>query len=137
MDGRSPSGQRGYVRFPPLFSPLRLFFFLFWHSSVCSEANYTLPSQLNRQISIPLASHIQKALQCFGVYVSPDEGAYGSLFCVASSEFKPEMSGEYFVPDSKAGTKIGKPSKSAADGELAVKLWEWSERELKGKGFIS
>jgi hypothetical protein len=40
------------------------------------------------------------------------------------------MSGEYFVPLGK----LGKASKFARNGELAEKLWAWTEKEFELKG---
>jgi len=71
-------------------------------------------------------------LRCFGVYMNPEQGAYTSLFAVASREFRREDSGSYFVPFGKKTA----PSKKARDEVLAEKLWEWTETEMRGKGFI-
>jgi hypothetical protein len=91
-----------------------------------------LRSQLNTQVPGLAASVFQRILKCVGVYTPPEHGAYSSLFCIASSEFNADQSGEYFVPTAK----IGKASNYANDMELASKLWTWTDEQMKGKGFI-
>ena len=54
------------------------------------------------------------------------------MFCAASESFGKEESGKYFVPLGKE--KV--PSKYALDGELAGKLWAWSEDEMGKKGVL-
>jgi hypothetical protein len=76
--------------------------------------------------------NIQPVLKCLKVYSSPDKGSYTSLFAAASSNFKSKDSGEYFVPVAKKS----KPSKHASNAEMAKKLWDWTEAELRSKGLI-
>ena len=76
-------------------------------------------------------SALVPVLRCFGAYIKPEEGSFTSLYAVASSDFKAEDSGEYFV-------SIAQKSKASqkATPELAEKLWTWTENEMKDKGFI-
>jgi len=77
-------------------------------------------------------SAMTPVLRLLGVYIKPDEGAYTSLFAVAGESLKKEDSGKYFVPFGKLTT----PSKKAQNTELAERLWDWTEKEMKEKGFI-
>ncbi|KAH8803329.1 hypothetical protein F5884DRAFT_504592 [Xylogone sp. PMI_703] len=72
-------------------------------------------------------------LKVFNVGTSVESGAYNSLFTVASSSFTAQMNGKYFVPV----VKIGTPSKFAEDAVLAKKLWEWTDKEMRAKGFLT
>ncbi|KIY00021.1 uncharacterized protein Z520_04659 [Fonsecaea multimorphosa CBS 102226] len=74
-------------------------------------------------------------LRCMGVYITPEQGSYNSLWAVAAApEVSRDMSGHYFIP---VGERK-QPSKLAQDpeGTLAGKLWDWTEREMRGKGFL-
>lgn len=68
----------------------------------------------------------------FNVGATVDSGAYNSLFTVASPDFTAEMNGKYFIPVAK----ISPPSKWAENAELAQKLWEWTEKEMRSKGLL-
>ena len=59
-------------------------------------------------------------MKTLGAYSHAGEGAYNSVFAVASPDFKVGDSGEYFVP----GQKRKQPSKVAQDMELAGRLWK-------------
>ena len=69
-------------------------------------------------------------LRCMGVYITPQEGSFSSLWAVAGKEVTAETSGGYFVP---VGEKKV-PSKQAQDLKLAERLWDWTERALREKG---
>lgn len=75
----------------------------------------------------------QPVLKFLQVYKSADEGSYGSLYAIASPHFNAEDSGHYFVPTAKRGS----PSKKARQPKLAEELWNWTEAELKKKGFLA
>ncbi len=75
---------------------------------------------------------VQPMLQCLSVYVTAEQGACNSLFAIASQEFKKQDIGEYFTP---VGTK-GKPSEKATNASLAAELWDWTEKEMQGRGFL-
>jgi NAD(P)-dependent dehydrogenase (short-subunit alcohol dehydrogenase family) len=74
----------------------------------------------------PIASPI---LKCLGVSIAAPQAAATPVFAATSAEL---VSGAYLVPVAK----VGKESKEAKDGELGKKLWEWTEGELRGKGFL-
>ncbi|VUC28999.1 unnamed protein product [Clonostachys rosea] len=62
-----------------------------------------------------------------------DEGAWTSVYCVASPELEASHSGGYFVRIAKPGMHFGK----AKDMNLAEKLEKWTETEMKKHGFVS
>jgi len=66
-----------------------------------------------------------------GGMVDPDVGSWTSLFCVASPEMTKEQSGMYFQRIAQAGWQ----SKIAGNTELAKRLEEWTEMEMKQQGF--
>jgi retinol dehydrogenase 12 len=58
--------------------------------------------------------------------ISVEEGVKGQLW---ASTAKDVVSGEYYEPVGVAGNG----SKDSQDEELAVRLWEWTEKELEGQ----
>jgi NAD(P)-dependent dehydrogenase (short-subunit alcohol dehydrogenase family) len=91
------------------------------------------PGNVDTQLNTrSVGSALVPVLRCLGVYITPEEGSYNSLWAVASPGVTAEMSGEYFVP---VGVKKD-PSKLARDAQLADRLWEWTEQEMRSKGFI-
>jgi NAD(P)-dependent dehydrogenase (short-subunit alcohol dehydrogenase family) len=84
----------------------------------------------NARFAGPLSGVVVRMLNAFGAYIPLEKGAYTSIYCVASEKVTSEMSGEYFVPLGK----LGKASKFARNGELAEKLWAWTEKEFELKG---
>jgi len=86
----------------------------------------------NARFAGPLSGVVVKMLNAFGAYIPIDKGAYTSVYCVAGENVKREMSGEYFVPIAK----VGKASKFARNGELAEKLWSWTEKEFERKKLL-
>lgn len=66
-----------------------------------------------------------------GGMVDPDVGSWTSLFCVASPEMTKEQSGKFF----QRIAQVGWQSKIAGDTELAKLLEEWTESEMKQRGF--
>ncbi|KAL4792623.1 hypothetical protein BDV19DRAFT_391928 [Aspergillus venezuelensis] len=89
-----------------------------------------LDTNLNRQTALP--NCFNTVLRAVGAYSPAREGAYNSLFAIASTEFKEGDSGGYLVP----GQKRKMPSKAAMDMELAQKLWTWTEGEMRSRGFL-
>jgi hypothetical protein len=71
-------------------------------------------------------------LRALGAYSHAREGAYNSVFAVASRDFKAGDSGECFVP----GQKRKQPSKVAWDMELAGRLWKWTEDEMQKRKLL-
>lgn len=63
--------------------------------------------------------------------ISVPDGARTTLFCATSKEAVKD-SGGYFVPYGKRDCKADKWTK---DEELLERVWEESERMLKGAGF--
>jgi hypothetical protein len=61
-----------------------------------------------------------------------EKGAYTQLFAIASDDFSRDMSGQYL----ENGTELGKMTTKAKDDELAKKLWEWTEAEMKRLNFV-
>ncbi|KIW35059.1 uncharacterized protein PV07_01782 [Cladophialophora immunda] len=80
-------------------------------------------------------STLAPLLRCMGVYLTPEQGSYNSLWAVAGAEVTRAMSGGYFVPvgERKAPSKL---AQDRPDGELARRLWDWTEREMRAKGFL-
>lgn len=72
-------------------------------------------------------------MRCVGILDDQAKGAWSSLFAIASADFKAADSGAYVVPYAKIGT----PSAYAQDEALAIKLWDWTEKELANKGFLN
>jgi NAD(P)-dependent dehydrogenase (short-subunit alcohol dehydrogenase family) len=71
------------------------------------------------------------------VCTGADDGALNQLFC-AVGDVKMEDNGEYFVPVGKKAEDawwLMRPTKQARNGELATRLWEWSEEEVKKHGY--
>ncbi|KIX06207.1 uncharacterized protein Z518_04182 [Rhinocladiella mackenziei CBS 650.93] len=78
-------------------------------------------------------SSVTPILRCLGMYITPEQGSFNSLWAVAAPDVTAEMSGQYFMP---VGVKKA-PSKPAQDAELAEKLWDWTEKEMRAKGFLN
>ncbi|KAL2833595.1 Alpha/Beta hydrolase protein [Aspergillus pseudoustus] len=89
-----------------------------------------LDTNLNKQTAFP--KFVNTLLKAVGAYLHAIEGAYTSIFAVASSDFKASDSGEYFVP----GQKRKQPSKVARDMELAGRLWKWIEDEMRKRKLL-
>lgn len=64
-----------------------------------------------------------------------ETGSYTQIYCAASPEVTLGDSGEYYAPIAKKGSGMNAPDKYATDKNLAEKLYEWSEAELKGHGY--
>jgi hypothetical protein len=79
-----------------------------------------------------MGSSLVPLVRFFGVFIKPEDGVYTSLFAAASDEMKKEDSGSYYVPFGKKAV----PCKYATDADLAERLWEWTEEEMRRKGFI-
>ncbi|KAL4993261.1 hypothetical protein BDV10DRAFT_179459 [Aspergillus recurvatus] len=84
-----------------------------------------LDTNLNKQTAFP--KFVNTVLKALGAYSHAREGAYNSVFAVASPDFKAADSGEYFVP----GQQRKQPSKVARDTELAGRLWKWTDKEMR------
>ncbi|KAL2820178.1 hypothetical protein BDW59DRAFT_151010 [Aspergillus cavernicola] len=89
-----------------------------------------IDTDLNKQTALPKCFYI--ILKTLGVYSHPREGAYNSLFAVASPDFKASDGGEYFVP----GQKRKLPSKVSQDMGLAERLWEWTREEMQKRNLL-
>lgn len=61
-----------------------------------------------------------------------EKGAYTQLFAIASDDFSKKLSGAYL----ENGTKLGRMTSKAKDDDLARRLWEWTEAEMKRLGFV-
>ncbi|CAM1511642.1 Fc.00g091550.m01.CDS01 [Cosmosporella sp. VM-42] len=91
-------------------------------------------SQLGGRAEMPLPLRaIFKVYGGMGGMMEPDKGSWTSVFCAASPEFEKSQSGTYFQRIAEAGWE----SKLAKDAELAVKLEEWTEREMKKEGWVA
>lgn len=110
--------------FPLLGSSHRDLFYLNIHLTTMRSIR-----NLNTQTT---GFNFQPILKFLGVFSSPEKGAYTSLYVAASADFKSSDSGDYYSPVAKKS----KPSKHAQDAEMAKKLWDWTETELKGKKLI-
>ncbi|KAH7002555.1 hypothetical protein EDB80DRAFT_579300 [Ilyonectria destructans] len=75
---------------------------------------------------------IRPIVRLFGLYSPVETSAYTSLYVIAGNDFEHDQSGEYFKP---VGI-VGKTSQHGNDMALAEKLWDWTEREMKGAGLI-
>ncbi|VUC26602.1 unnamed protein product [Clonostachys rosea] len=98
-----------------------------WTAAVHPEA---IDTELNTQADVP--GFIQSTLRCFGVYKTPDQGSFTSLFAVAGPEFEKKDSGGYFVPVAKSAT----PSAYAKNEKLRDELWDWTESEMRARKLI-
>ena len=83
------------------------------------------------EMSFPLRAMFKVAAG-LGAQVEADKGSWTSVFCAASLDFKKSQSGTYFQRIAEAGWE----SKLAKDTELAVKLEDWTEREMKKEGWV-
>ena len=72
-------------------------------------------------------------MRCLGILDDQAKGAWSSMFAIASDDFKSVDSGAYVVPYAKIGT----PSANAQDADMAVKLWEWTEKEMAARGLLN
>jgi hypothetical protein len=99
--------------------------------------NITLNRNLNKQAtgSAPagILRAVTKVMRCLGILDEQAKGALSTLFVIASPSFERLDSGGYVVPYAK----IGKPSDSAENAELAVQLWDWTRTELDQKGLLA
>ena len=57
---------------------------------------------------------------------SPAKGALTQLYAATAPEAL-EMNGKFLIP----WARVGKVAKAAKDPELARKLWEWCEEQVK------
>lgn len=64
------------------------------------------------------------------VRVTPEQGALGQLWASVAPKEK-IVNGSYYVP---VGSKSS-GSALAADGKLAEEFWDWSEKQVEGKGY--
>ncbi|KAH7142069.1 hypothetical protein EDB81DRAFT_899568 [Dactylonectria macrodidyma] len=107
-------------------------------NSICFAAVHPghIDTNLNKQATGAAPSSVLRAItpimRCLGILDEEAKGAWSSLFAAASDEFGPKDSGAYIVPYAKIGT----PSASARDGDLARRLWEWTRDEFGGRGLL-
>lgn len=91
------------------------------------------PGNVDTQLNVQSwGGSIAPVLRCLGVYMTPEEGSFNSLFALAGKEMKADDSGSYFIPFAKKK----QPSKLAENAELAEKLWTWTEEQMRRKAFI-
>ena len=64
--------------------------------------------------------------------VDADTGCFTSVFCAASPEMKKEHSGTYFQRLAEAGWQSG----LAKDAQLAEKLQDWTQKEMRRGGWV-
>jgi hypothetical protein len=69
-------------------------------------------------------------MRCTGVLDSEVNGGLSSLFAIADPNFTD--SGAYIVPYAK----IGKPSRTAEDDQLAAKLWECTANMFQERNYL-
>ncbi|KUJ08974.1 NAD(P)-binding protein [Mollisia scopiformis] len=87
------------------------------------------PGEVKTELFTPDAGLLMRVIKTIYmplVGVSVEEGAENSLWAATA---KGVVTGEYYFPIGKAGTGTG----FAKDDKLAKKLWEWTEKELKGQ----
>ncbi|KAF2108349.1 hypothetical protein BDV96DRAFT_671353 [Lophiotrema nucula] len=75
---------------------------------------------------------VTRVMKCLGILDEQEKGAWSSIFAIASSDFGREHSGAYVVPYAKIGT----PSEKARDAELARRLFDWTEKEMRDRGIL-
>lgn len=92
------------------------------------------PGNVDTQLNVKTlgGSTLTPLLRCIGIYITPEQGSYNSLWAVAGTDVVAEHSGKYFIP--VAVEK--KPSKLATNDDLAQKLWAWTENEMTAKGML-
>lgn len=74
-------------------------------------------------------------LRRVGFMLNTDQGSWTQLFAIAGRDFTAALSGTYLEPIAKKGT-VKIPQGVTAE-DLENRLWKWTEREMKAKGFIS
>jgi NAD(P)-dependent dehydrogenase (short-subunit alcohol dehydrogenase family) len=74
-------------------------------------------------------------LRRVGFMLNTDQGSWTQLFAIAGRGFDAALSGSYLEPIAKKGTV--KMPRGVTSEDLQNQLWEWTEREMKAKGFIS
>jgi NAD(P)-dependent dehydrogenase (short-subunit alcohol dehydrogenase family) len=75
-------------------------------------------------------------VKAFGLVAgkSPEQGALNQLYCTVM----PMESGEYYVPVGRKGNEgwwHEGPTKWAKNDDLAKRLWEWSDEEVRKHGY--
>ncbi|KAF5250336.1 hypothetical protein FANTH_4436 [Fusarium anthophilum] len=104
-----------------------------WTASLHPGTIDTYPSDLGRKATGSWAwQTLVPVMRLFRLYSPLETAAYTSLFAIAGPDFRRDMSGEYLKP---VGI-IGKTAATAQDPKLAEELWQWTENEMRVKGFI-
>lgn len=105
-----------------------------WITALHPGNIYTDLSKNARFLGLPsrLSKALSSVMNMLGVYIPADQGAYNTVYCVASGDMKVEWSGKYFVPFGK----VEVPSANAQDLDMAKKLWDWTLKEFDGKGLL-
>jgi NAD(P)-dependent dehydrogenase (short-subunit alcohol dehydrogenase family) len=80
--------------------------------------------------AMSLGMRIFTRIAQFGKVMTPEQGAWNSLWASTAEKGKGLESGVYYIP---VGVE-GKLDADAGNVELAGKLWEWTEKELDGFG---
>ncbi|KAF5683403.1 NAD(P)-binding protein [Fusarium circinatum] len=113
----------------------------FWRYGMSKLANVLHAKELHRRYGPSSENEGQEEIWTASLHpgtidtlYSPLEtAAYTSLFAIAGPGFDRDMSGEYRKP---IGI-IGKTTPTAQDPKLAEELWQWTENDMRVKGFIS
>ena len=71
--------------------------------------------------------------KALGGAIDADKGSWTSIFCAASPEMRKEHSGAYFQ---RFADPKGWQSTMAKDAQLAMKLQEWTVKEVQKEGWI-
>ena len=74
----------------------------------------------------PWAAMVLRPLQM--TFMTPETGALTQVYAATGNGVQ---QGRYYVPTAQ----LGNESAYARDEELVDRLWEWTEEELKGKGY--
>jgi hypothetical protein len=95
-------------------------------------------SNLTDNIQMPgksvLASKPMKALfRAVGFMIGADEGSWTQLYAVAGTGFSADMSGVYLEPIAKRGEMV---VPKEAPGDVGERLWVWTEKEMRARGYI-
>jgi hypothetical protein len=80
----------------------------------------------------------EKFFKLLGAYVGLDDGSYTNLFTIASKDFKPEQSGEYFVRVAKTRKEsmMAWETGQAKDLKLAERLDKWTREKMTQEGWV-
>lgn len=108
--------------------------------SITLYANKRTTSNLSANIQMFAVSVLSSRpviwlLRRVGFMLNTDQGSWTQLFAIAGRGFNATLSGTYLEPIAKKGTV--KMPQGVTSEDLQNRLWKWTEREMKAKGFIS